>query len=1104
MPTQNQSHLFTNQNGKTLISKFEGILKNIPNLHSFDALVGYFRSSGYFALRPFLVNLSEIRILVGINADELIQKYSDLQSIVMVNESETKENFFEQLKEDIQKADYNKKIEDGILQFIEDIRTKKVQIKAYDKKKLHAKIYILKPKDFNEHSVGSVMTGSSNFTDNGLGTSEDSNYEFNVELRNYNDIKFASDEFEALWQEAIDILPTDIQNLKKTTYLNDEVTPFELYIKMLTEYFGKRLDYDSANIDFLLPQNYKKLCYQAEAAVEGYEKLMKYNGLFLADVVGLGKTIIACIIAKKFIYENGHHTKILVVYPPALEDNWRRTIADFQIRNNTYFVSTGSLNKVIKNESTEYPNANEYDLIIIDEAHKFRNDTSQMYEKLQTITKANRRTPAPNGDTKKKVILLTATPLNNHPADIENQIYLFQDKRDANLPTIRNLQTFFKPLNKEYDELKKGENIDIEKVRKIFDKIRNKVVEPLVIRRTRKDIQNNKEYAEDMKKQKIVFPEINPPHKVAYQFDKNLALLFDKSITLLVSLDQEGNEIKNGLGFYRYRAIEFLKNEQDRNKYGDVFDISSRLSNIMKTLLVKRLESSFDAFKKSLSRLLKNTDNMIKMFDDDKIYIAPNVDVNKYLNEDDQEKLEEKINEKGGDIYQSTHFKDSFLELLKVDRDKIQQLIKDWEKIKKDPKLNQFLDDLENKFLDKKYNHSGKLVVFSESKETVAYLKTAIKQKGFDKTIAISSQNRKIKEQTIRENFDANYEGEQKEDIDMILTTEVLAEGINLHRANVIVNYDVPWNSTRLMQRIGRVNRIGTKAKEIHIFNFYPTEKSEKQIKLAFTAIRKLQAFHTAFGADSQIYSQEEVLGEAGLYGENFKEEVNEELIYLQKLRDFKKDNPKDFQKIQKIALKSRVARKQQNLKETSITYIKSDGHPGIFYKISDNAIQELNFLEAVKLFEAEEEEQAQKPLPQWHYEQVNKATEHFRNQAKIQNEVPITRNNLSTADKNAIKFLDAFINTTQKEEHKTNLRNVMQEIKKGVHGKLSSNINQLIKKYQKEKINDVEKMVKKLLDELSGKYHFTDTEAQKNDDSKNKSTFTNPKIVISETFIED
>lgn len=1103
------TQFFTNRDNNNLLTKFQGVLEHIPNLHSFDALVGYFRSTGYFKLRPFLENIQQIRILVGINVDQLAAQYTALGQQYLKDPIETKEAFLERLKTDIEEADYNKDIEKGIFLFIEDIVTGKIQIKAHPEKNLHAKIYIFKPENFNPNSTGTVITGSSNFTDNGLGTSEKSNYEFNVELRRYDDIKFASDEFEALWLEAIDILPIDVQGLKKVTYLNDEFTPFELYIKLLIEFFGRRIDYDPANVDLLLPDNYKRLTYQAEAAIEGYEKLIKYNGVFLADVVGLGKTIIASIIAKKFVFENGYHSKILIVYPPALEANWKKTIKDFHIWNNCSFISTGSLHKVIDNEILDYPNADEYDLIIIDEAHKFRNDTSQMYEKLQTITKTDRRIPGVDGDVKKKVMLLTATPLNNHPADIENQVYLFQDKRNSNLPTVKDLQQFFTPLKEEYDKLKKDRVLNVRKVKAIFDKIRDKVVEPLVIRRTRTDILNNPEYLKDIKEQGIEFPTINPPNEVNYEFDDKLSLLFDRTITLLTGLDENGKEV-GGLGYFRYRAIEYLINEEDRKRYGDVESISGRLSAIMKTLLVKRLESSFHAFKMSLGRLLKNTDHMIKMFEDDKVYVAPDIDVNKYLDEGDEEGLEAKINSKGGNnqIYQSKDFKETFIPLLKLDRKMVADLVEAWKEIDYDPKLNKFLVELKQTFLKQSVNHSGKLVIFTESKETMDYLEKATNEAEYSKTIGISASNRKEKEKTIRLNFDANQDKEDRQnDLDIVFTTEVLAEGINLHRSNVIINYDVPWNSTRLMQRIGRVNRIGTEAKEINVFNFYPSDKSENQIQLTQTAIKKLQAFHSAFGEDSQIYSQLEEVGEAGLYGSKLKEEINETLLFLQELRTFKKENKKLFDEIVKIPEKARLGRNSENVKlqpvaKCSVTYLKSEGHPGVFYKIDENEIvHELNFVEAAKIFRASEKEEAIKPLPEFHHDQVNKATEHFKTVVKVTENQKVTKSQLSAIEKRVLSVLPTYAAQVKDPFYKQILKRTMDELYKGSHRKLPNNIDAFIKKAKQENMNDLEIWVDRLYKEVLAEYKFNDTELD-NSNVKMKRIFAKPQIVISESFL--
>ena len=1103
------THFFTNRGDNALLKKFEGVLEHVPNLRHFDALVGYFRASGYFRLRPYLENIEKIRILVGINVDRLAEKYHAVGQQYIKDTKETQDAFLAGLREDIQAADYNKETEEGIFQFIEDVVSGKIEVKAHPEKNLHAKIYIFKPENFNKNSTGTVITGSSNFTNNGLGSSEKPNYEFNVELRNFDDIKFASDEFELLWSEAIDILPADVQNLKKQTYLNDEFTPFEFYIKLLIEYFGKRIDYDPANVDLLLPDNYRRLTYQAEASIEGFEKLMRYQGVFLADVVGLGKTIIACIIAKKFVFENGYHTKILIVYPPALADNWQRTIKDFHIGNNCSFVSTGSLHKVIDNEMPAYPNADEYDLIIIDEAHKFRNDTSQMYEKLQKIIKTDRKIPGSNGDFRKKVMLLTATPLNNHPADIENQVYLFQDKRNANLPRLKDLQSFFKPLKEEYDQLKKANTLDMDKVRAIFDKIRDKVVEPLVIRRTRTDIQNNPEYLKDMAAQEITFPVINPPHRVKYEFDEPLSKLFDKTVTLLTGLDEKGKEA-SGLGYYRYRAIEYLLSEEDKKRYGDVASISRRLAAIMKTLLVKRLESSFHAFKKSLGRFLKNTDHMIKMFEDNKIYVAPNLDVNKYLDEGNEDALEAKINEKGGNnqVYTSDEFRKDFTYLLKEDRKHIKELVDEWDKINYDPKLKKFLENLQKLFLNKDKNHSGKLVIFSESKETIDYIEEATQKAGFGKTISISAENRKEKEKTIRQNFDANQQKEaRRNDLDFIFTTEVLAEGINLHRSNVIINYDVPWNATRLMQRIGRVNRIGTEAKEINIFNFYPSDKSDNHIQLTNTAIKKLQAFHSAFGEDSQIYSQLEEVGEAGLYGSELKEEVNETLVLLQELRDFKKQNLEKFNSISKIPKKARLARSVENVnpncsvKNGSVTYVKSEGHPGLCYKTDENGVRELSFVEAAKIFKAETKEKAL-PLPDFHHEQVNKATEHFKMAVKTTGNKEVTKAQLSAVEKRVLNALPGYAAQVKDKSHKQILKRTIDEIEKGTHRALPKNIEKAFKRYKKEGIQDLDVLVKRLYEEVLKEYNFSESTPSNEPNPAHVKALAKPQIVMSESFI--
>lgn len=1115
---------FTNQDDNSLLKKFEGVFSNIDSIKHFDALVGYFRTSGYFKLRGFLDKIPKIRILVGINVDQLIKKYHDRGQYFLDNPEETKEEFLLEMIKNIQEADYDEDVEKGIIQFIDDLINGKIELRAHPKKKIHAKVYIFRPGSFNEYAPCEVITGSSNLTDAGLGANPDSNYEFNVCSRDYEDVKFATNEFERLWSESVPILHAEAAILKQNTYLKDDFTPFELYIKMLIEYFGKRVDYDPYNIDLLLPDKFMRLKYQSDAANQGFSIMMKHNGFILADVVGLGKTIVACMVIKKFIYENGTHTKVLIVSPPAIMSNWIRTAKEFQIDNHFKYESIGSLHHVTDESYYNSPNASEFDLIVVDESHKFRNDDTGMYRELQYICKMPRSRPSESGDTRKKVILISATPLNNKPEDIENQLYLFQDKRNSTLENIRNLQDYFKPLNEQYKKLAYEKNLNIKKLKALFQKLRDDVIEPLVIRRTRTDIENNKEYLEDMKSQGIIFPKVDDPTSLYYELDGKLATLFYETVSLITGLDEYGNE-KDGLGYYRYRAIEFLVNEEDKKIYGNVTSISGRLSAIMKTLLVKRLESSFFAFQQSIGRFQKAIDNMIAMFDNERIFIAPDLDINKLLEEGNSyDQIEAIINERKGNNreFKAKAFDKSFLTHLKSDKKKIDDLVLRWSKVKKDPKLDEFSKHVKSEFFQKKKNISGKLVIFTESKETGQQLAEHFAENFSYKILAVSAENRKNVEGILRDNFDANLEEEKwKNDYDIIITTEVLAEGINLHRSNLIVNYDVPWNATRLMQRIGRVNRIGSRAEQIYVYNFYPSAHGDDQIKLVNNALRKLQSFHTAFGEDNKIFSLLEEKGDGALFGNKIQKEESEILNYLNELREFKKKYPKHYAEIVKIPNKARCGRKVHEgqqltlleadageinypLQNTSITYLKSDNHPGVFCLITpDLNIIELNFMKAVKIYKADENEKAIE-LHKLHYEQTIKGLDYFKSEKTQENIQTISRKNLSPAENKALSNINAIIKIAPTEQKKMAMQRCLDLIKKGTYGSkgLPKSINDFFTSNTallKDPVKFVEQLFIDVLDKFDLSSNMDDGLKKAN---HSLTAIVNPKIVLTQSFV--
>ena len=961
---------FTNKEDNTLLNKFKGIFEH-AEVNAFDALVGYFRSSGYFRIREYLIDVEKIRILVGIDVDHLISEAARKGLEFNFNTDVTREEFIRDLRNDIEQCDYSKDVEEGIIQFIDDITTGKIEIRAHPDKNIHAKIYIFRPKQWNEHNSGRVITGSSNLSISGI----EKNFEFNVLLPYYDDVVFATTTFEDLWKESIDILPETLQELKKTTHISDEFTPFEIYIKLLIEYFGKSIEYDPESITDL-PKGYKKLAYQIDAVNDGYSKLLKHSGFVLADVVGLGKTIIATIIAKKFYFANGYRTKTLIIYPPAVEKNWRRTIRDFEVPN-IDFITNGSLHKV------KHPE--DYDLIIVDEAHKFRSDESEMFHQLQKLCKTKRKRRGNDLSDKKKVILVTATPLNNKPEDIRNQLYLFQDSKQSTLE-VGNLQHFFRPLIDKYNKLKKErDQIKIAQgVKEIYEEIRTKVLEPVIVRRTRTDIKNTPSYLTDIIEQGVSFPEIIPPKQILYQLNEEVNELYDETIRKL-------KDTKNHLGYYRYQAIKFMSDEAKKqykkatNVNASQADrISEQLAVIMKVLLVKRIDSSFHAFRMSLKRYYDANRAMLKMIENGKIYIAPKLGVSEFILNDNEAELDELLlnSEDAATIqaFDIEEFSEEFIEGISKDNAILKELVEKWNAVNTyDPKYETFLKKLQSDFFNTGINNGKKLVVFSESKETTAYLVDRLKNDGFQKILSVDSSNARELTDVIAENFDANQPiTERKDDYNMVVTTEVLAEGVNLHRSNVIVNYDIPWNSTRLMQRIGRVNRIGTPADFIHIYNFFPTVQADNEIELNKKAYMKLQAFHSALGEDSQIYSTQEDFDSFGLFEQLPEEEKDERLEYLNYLRKFREEHPEEYQYIKnRIPRRARCGRKNKAIKGQTIAYLKNKKRDAYYLMHTDDSIEELTFVEAARLYKAEFSERAI-ALTEFHYSQINTALNSF------------------------------------------------------------------------------------------------------------------------------
>lgn len=1011
-----------------------------------------------------------------------------------------KELYNDQFKQDILDANYTKEVEEGIFQLCQDLADGRLQLRLHPSKNLHAKFYLCLSDNHTEHSDGWVIMGSSNISDSGLGMGKAPRYELNVAMKDYDDVHYCHQEFEILWNEAVPLTLDEIKAPIAGTYLSSyQPTPYEIYIKVLIEVFGDQVE-DDFNIQ--LPDGVMELKYQKDAVIQGYQMLMQHNGLFLSDVVGLGKTMIATMIAKRFIEANGKNTKILVVYPPALEDNWKKTFNLFGISKKAQFITNGSLSKVLEGKGN-YHDKEDFDIIIVDEAHQFRSDTSNRYDELQKICKSPCTNPGLLKSFRKKVMLLSATPLNNRPDDLENLLALFQDKHRSTIDGVTNLDQFFAPLKAQYKKLmRERENRDVShEVDRIYELIRDKVIDKVTIRRTRKNILNDSDYKKDLASQDIVFPNILPPDEQEYELTPELSRSFTSTLSALTD-DKEDEHIT----YARYRAVEFLKPEH-RDKYKNAVQTGQSLAGIYRVHMVKRLESSFYAFKKSLASLLRITNDMIRMFEQNKVLIAPELNIKDMMFKGmDLDEITQYIIEKRGYteadfIYKADDFDENYVKMLYNDRDVLKKLNDEWAQIDEDPKLDKFSSSLSN-FTSSEINPTGKLVIFSESVDTVDYLfdflTNTLKR---NDVIKISASNRNRLFDTVKANFDANVPIEKQENkYAIIITSDVLAEGVNLHRSNVIINYDSPWNASRLMQRIGRVNRIGSVADNIYNYMFYPSPDGDKQIQLYKNALIKLQGFHSAFGEDAQIYSREEIVKEFNLYDSNVKDIVDKKIALLRELRHLYNTNREWYHRIKYLPLKSRVMRDTGKHSGDTIVFVSSKIKTEFYLVKGADQPQVLDFLSAVGILKAKPEEQAA-PFKQdeQHYAHVNRALLEFQSVIQAQTDSDSIKNkNFDTIAQIADKFLRTIEQVCEDDTLKRDCGILRGYIKEGTYSRLPKSLKTISQEYKNNrlKIKADSRILANRIGELVEEYRH------ENNTASTEEELGNPAIIISETFI--
>ncbi|MBR1373528.1 helicase, partial [bacterium] len=344
--TQTDLKFFTNEPDRDLYTRFSKILQS--NTQFFDVLVGYFRTSGFFRLYPAMEAVEKIRILVGLNVDKYTVDIIDQANKFTVKEM--RENFSNAVETEFEHSETTAEIERGVLRFIEWLKSGKLEMRMYVDAPIHAKVYIMRKDQEKCDYFGSIITGSSNFSEAGLRN----NLEFNVELKDSADVQFALNRFEDLWKNGIPIQDAYIEAVEKKTWLRNDITPYEIYLKTLYEFFREEINADKDELaKNLLPEGHLRLQYQLDAVVQAKKILQAYNGVFVSDVVGLGKTFICAMLAKSL-----GKGKKLVICPPVLVSYWEEVLLEFDVAAKV--VSLGKLDSILESSI-------DYEYVFVDE-----------------------------------------------------------------------------------------------------------------------------------------------------------------------------------------------------------------------------------------------------------------------------------------------------------------------------------------------------------------------------------------------------------------------------------------------------------------------------------------------------------------------------------------------------------------------------------------------------------------------------------------------------------------------------------------------------------------------------------------------------------------
>lgn len=795
-----QKEIIDNSEENKLVTFINTSLKDNPKTN-LDIGTAFFDVKAFTMIKDNIRNLTSFRLLLGKTPEEH-------------NSNTLGDVLSKQIREELEGFELTKDAFDDVKFFIEFLKKKNVEVRLFERF-LHGKAYI-----FDDR----IVIGSSNFTAAGLTRYGELNTWKQESQATYTRKQW----FEKFWAESIDFKEALIKLLEESRFGSKQYTPYEIYIKTLFELQKDDIKEGQKNEKPEgLPETKVNLAqFQEDAIARIWTRMKKYGGCIVADSVGLGKTW----IAKKILERIGYYERknILIVCPAQLREMWKKELKKIDVKENILsqeeLASDNYLDKAKKALGGRLDNV---ELIVVDESHNFRNPLSNRWENFFTLANDYLST----SEKRPYMLFLTATPINNTPWDLYWQIMLLvlMDRSAFVKENVPDLFKFFKQAQENPALL-------------------NDLLNEISIRRTRDYITENYKDAfitielpsGETKEQKIIFPD-RKLENINYQLDKAYKGMYKEiSDTLTEKLEMAYYKI------LEYRKVG-IQSEEEKLTLGRMIAIGG----IFRTILLKRLESSVDAFRKSIS-------NHVEFLKKLKIYLKSGKLLTKeayfkYLMNLDEEFEGERLS----DTLTEFKIKEYNSEDLFKDIDKdivlLEAILEKVNKIK--PEDDSKLKVLKDKLLE--LSRDGQVVLFTYYADTLNYIFSEIaKDKRFDgiKIEAISGSGKTGKKPQQRENIIEDFSAKK---IDILLSTDILSEGQNLQTAKYLINYDLHWNPTRMIQRAGRIDRIGSPYQRIFVYNFFPEDELEALLKLVEILQGKIIDIDKSIGLDQTVLGEE-------------------------------------------------------------------------------------------------------------------------------------------------------------------------------------------------------------------------------------------------------